>query len=168
MLLGGKGGAQTGCEGGRRSASCGIGALWRKNTTPTPQPQSTLSLGQASVLWEKPAGGGAEVWESGSGNPVVSPPTIRAHARTRPDGFQGHPSSASAASRQGHSPLVGNNHRPQAPGALAAVSQSGDLWFQSHPQKLQPPQLGLPPPAREVSQPRVSSECSRHKTLNLL
>lgn len=68
-----------------------------------------------------------------------------------PDGFQGHPSSRSSTSHQGQSQLVGNNHRPQASGTIAAVSQSGNLWFQSHPPKQQPPQRGLPPPAREAS-----------------
>lgn len=69
---------------------------------------------------------GKEVQET-----VVSPPTIH----MQPDWP---PSSGSAASRQGQ--LVGNNHRPQASGTLTAVSQRGNLWFRSHPQKLQPPQ----------------------------
>lgn len=131
---------------------------------PHPAAAKPPSLGQASVLWERPAGGEPRLGKQFR-KPWFhsSPLSTQAHAtRTRARWLSRPPSNTSAA-LQGQSQTVGNNHRPQASGALTAVSQSGNLQFQSHPLKKTAGQISanpsLPQLASEVSKLQVSCEC---------
>lgn len=131
---------------------------------PHPAAAKPPSLGQASVLWERPAGGEPRLGKQFR-KPWFHPSPLSMHAhatRTRARWLSRPPSNTSAA-LQGQSQTVGNNHRPQASGALTAVSQSGNLRFQSHPLKKTAGQISanpsLPQLASEVSKLQVRCEC---------
>lgn len=141
-----------------------LGPMEEEEVHPHPAAAKPPSLGQASVLWERPAGGEPRLGKQFR-KPWFhsSPLSTHAHAtRTRARWLSRPPSNTSAA-LQGQSQTVGNNHRPQASGALTAVSQSGNLRFQSHPLKKTAGQISanpsLPQLASEVSKLQVSCEC---------